>query len=638
MSDYVYELMAKIGLDDTIYNKKLKGAGATLKDWGAKAGKIAIAGAKAAAAATVAVGAATVAIGKQALAAYADYEQLVGGVETLFKDSAGIVQEYAANAYRTAGLSANEYMETVTSFSASLLQSLGGDTEKAAQYSDKAVTDMSDNANKMGSDMSSIQAAYSGFAKQNYTMLDNLKLGYGGTKTEMERLITDAEKLDDTFVATRDANGDLTMSYADIVDAIHIVQTEMGITGTTAKEASTTIQGSVKAMKSSWQNLLVGLADENADFDGLMDNFVDSVMTAGDNILPRIEKIMTGVSKLITKAVTKFGPVIIQAISNNLPTLISAGMQILVALITGIITALPQLVEAIPEILAAMADAFKENWPAIKEAGIQLLIMYANGITAGAEWIAAKLEEVVEITKTALVTKWNQIVTAVTAKVETLKNAVVSKWNDIKANAVAIWENIKTAVAETAAGLKEAVSEKLQAMVDKVQTIIDAAKRKFEDLKEKIRNISEAIKGFFNFNFSMPHIKMPHLTITYESAPAVIQKFLGIDQIPHFSVEWYRKAMENPYMFTRPTLMGFGDGAGGEIVYGHESLLNDIREATGAGNPAVEEKLDQVIGLMETIIQNGLNANLDKTQVYRTINDENRKRSRATNYNSLAMA
>ena len=212
-------------------------------------------------------------VGKEALDSYADYEQLVGGVETLFKDSSGIVENYANNAYKTAGLSANDYMETVTSFSASLLQSLDGDTAKVAEVSNMAVTDMADNANKMGTDMSSIQNAYQGFAKQNYTMLDNLKLGYGGTKSEMERLLSDAQKISGVKYDISNLN--------DVYQAIHVVQGELGITGTTAKEASTTIQGSVSAMKSAWQNMLTGIADDNADFDGLINNLVDSIVTAG---------------------------------------------------------------------------------------------------------------------------------------------------------------------------------------------------------------------------------------------------------------------------------------------------------------------------------------------------------------------
>lgn len=301
---------------------------------------------KAAAKAGVAgLGAASVGIAafsKKALDAYADYEQLVGGVETLFGSAAGTVMQYADQAFQSAGLSANDYMETVTSFSASLLQSLNNDTGKAAEYANQALVDMSDNANKMGSNMVDIQNAYQGFAKQNYTMLDNLKLGYGGTKEEMERLIEDANKL-------KKANGETAnlsiSSFADIVEAIHLVQTEMGITGTTAKEASTTIQGSVSAMKAAWTNLMVGVADDTQDFDQLMDNFVSSAATAASNILPRLETILTGTGQLITKMapiITAAMPVLVQAV---LPAMIEAGVSLISAFAGSIISSGPALVQ-----------------------------------------------------------------------------------------------------------------------------------------------------------------------------------------------------------------------------------------------------------------------------------------------------
>ena len=250
------------------------------------------------------VGSALLSVGKDALDSYANYEQLVGGVETLFKDNAGVVEEYASNAYKTAGLSANDYMETVTSFSASLLQSLNGDTKKAAEVSNRAVVDMADNANKMGTDMTSIQNAYQGFAKQNYTMLDNLKLGYGGTKEEMQRLIKDAANMKDVqkeLGVTVDAN---SMSFGNIVNAISVMQKKMDIAGTTLKEASTTIQGSIASLKSAWDNLLTGVADDDADWDNLVSNFFDSIFTAADNVLPRIGTIAFGVMSLIRDTVT----------------------------------------------------------------------------------------------------------------------------------------------------------------------------------------------------------------------------------------------------------------------------------------------------------------------------------------------
>lgn len=325
---------------------------------------------------TAAVTAASTAVGvlaKQSLEAYGSYEQLVGGVETLFKDSSNVVLNYANNAYKTAGLSANEYMETVTSFSASLLQSLGGDTEKAAQVADKAITDMADNANKMGTSMGSIQYAYQGFAKQNYTMLDNLKLGYGGTKEEMQRLLSDAEKLSGQKF-------DLS-SYADIVEAIHVVQTEMGITGTTAAEASSTIEGSLSAVSASWTNLLTGIADENANLDTLIDNFVQSAATAAENVVPRLIQILSGMGTSIETLAPILAQQIPELISGVLPSLASAGAQLLVGLITGLISALPALASAVPEIVNALSSSISENLPKITESGAELLNMLKTGIS-----------------------------------------------------------------------------------------------------------------------------------------------------------------------------------------------------------------------------------------------------------------
>lgn len=264
------------------------------------------------------------AFGKAAVDAYADYEQLVGGVDTLFKDASADVQKYASKAYKTAGLSANAYMEQATSFSASLLQSLGGDTKKAADYADRAIVDMSDNANKMGSSMRSIQDAYQGFAKQNYTMLDNLKLGYGGTKGEMERLIADANRV-------KRANGemaDLSIdSFADVTEAIHIIQTEMGITGTTALEAEETITGSVASMKSAWENWLTGLGDSNADMRSLTDQLVDTVVIAAGNVIPRIGEIVSTLARTVAEKAPEVADRLGNALLDLLPETLSTSFR-----------------------------------------------------------------------------------------------------------------------------------------------------------------------------------------------------------------------------------------------------------------------------------------------------------------------
>lgn len=324
-----------------------------------------------------AVGAAATGIAvltKNALNNYAEYEQLVGGVDTLFKDSSAKVQEYAANAYKTAGLSANEYMDTVTSFSASLLQSLGGDTEKAAQKADQAITDMADNANKMGTGMEMIQNAYQGFAKQNYTMLDNLKLGYGGTKEEMERLLADAEKLSGQKF-------DIS-SYSDIVDAIHVVQTEMGITGTTAAEAASTIEGSSGSAKAAWSNLITGIADENADFKTLTSNFVDSLVTAGKNIIPRISVILGGISQLVTSASTTIIPMVITTITDNLPALLQAAVALVGALGQGIIDSLPAITQAAIDIIFYLADSLIANLPTLIAGLLQVTMTIVQTLTS----------------------------------------------------------------------------------------------------------------------------------------------------------------------------------------------------------------------------------------------------------------
>lgn len=314
-------------------------------------------------------------MGRQALEAYADYEQLAGGVETLFGTSSEKVMDYASKAYKTAGLSANDYMETVTSFSASLLQGLGGDTEKAATIADMAIVDMADNANKMGTSMESIQNAYQGFAKSNFTMLDNLKLGYGGTQAEMVRLINDSGILGTKI---KDLNG---ITFDQMVQAIHVVQTNLGITGATAAEASTTIQGSVNAMKSAWQNLLVGIADDQADLDTLINNFVDSVITAGDNLIPRVETILGGLGTLISTAAQKLVPTVVTYIVNNLPNIVQAGVQLVMTLAGALIQALPQIAAAVPQIINAIITGLKAQWPNIKNAGRDVVNQLKDAIT-----------------------------------------------------------------------------------------------------------------------------------------------------------------------------------------------------------------------------------------------------------------
>lgn len=348
-----------------------------------KVGSVASKALKGLGVASAAAAGAVVTIGKAAVTAYADYEQLVGGVETLFKDSASTVMEYANNAYKTAGMSANTYMETVTSFSASLLQSVGNDTAEAARVADMAITDMADNANKMGTPIERLQDAYQGFAKQNYTMLDNLKLGYGGTKTEMERLLADAQKLSGVKYDISNLN--------DVYEAIHVIQTEMGITGTTAKEASSTIQGSLAMTKASWENLLVGLADDTQDFDALLTAFIDSVSTLGENLIPRIQIVLEGIVKLVSALGPKIAEVLPGLVESVLPGLLSG--------VTSIVTA---LVDVIPDLLDTLVQVILSQGPTLIQAGLDLILSLCNGFTNALPTLITAATEIITTLVTML--------------------------------------------------------------------------------------------------------------------------------------------------------------------------------------------------------------------------------------------
>lgn len=345
--------------------------------------------AKAGAAALTAAATGISILTKKSIDGYAEYEQLVGGVETLFKNSADKVIEYANRAYETAGLSANEYMDTVTSFSASLLQGLGGDTEKAAEVANQAVIDMADNANKMGTSMEMIQNAYQGFAKQNYTMLDNLKLGYGGTATEMARLINDSGVLGDTVEVTADTVN--SVSFDKMIEAIHVIQDQMGITGTTAEEAASTIEGSVNMMKSAWSNLVTGIADDNADLDQLIENFTYSVSKAAENIIPRIEKIFTGFGDLITRLAPVISEQLPSLVSSVLPSLVSAAT----ALVQGVVDAAPGIVTALADMAPEITGAILSVIPQLLDAGVQMLIALVQGIASAMPEIAPQLVDCV---------------------------------------------------------------------------------------------------------------------------------------------------------------------------------------------------------------------------------------------------
>lgn len=425
-------VLIEINGDSKGLEKEINSAGNKVKSGFSKLGSIAGTAMKGV---SVAVGAAATAVTGLVTAsvnAYAEYEQLVGGVDTLFKDSSKKLQEYANEAYKTAGLSANEYMSTVTSFSASLLQSLGGDTEKAADYANQALIDMSDNANKMGTSMESIQYAYQGFAKQNYTMLDNLKLGYGGTKEEMQRLLEDAQKL--TGVKYDISN------FADVTQAIHAIQTELGITGTTAKEASSTIEGSLNSVKGAWNNLLVGITNPDADWDKLIQNLVDTVTTAGENILPAIKSALVGVSALIRDLFPMIAKEIPALVAEILPQLVQTGASILQSIMSGIQQNLPLLINSALQIITTIAQTILQMLPQILQMGLQIVIELIKGIAQQAPTLVP------------------QIVDCMILMVETLIENI---------------DLIIDAGIQLIIGLAEGLIEALPQLIDKIPTIIE---------------------------------------------------------------------------------------------------------------------------------------------------------------------
>ena len=591
----LFELFVKIGVDDQASNK--------LSDLSSKLGNGLKTAAKIGTAAVGAAAAGITALTTAAVNNYAEYEQLVGGVETLFKTSSDKVMEYAENAYKTAGLSANEYMETVTSFSASLLQSLGGDTEEAAKYADMAITDMSDNANKMGTSMEMIQNAYRGFSRANYTMLDNLALGYGGTKEEMQRLIDDAAELSDTVDAQ-------SMSFDNIVEAIHVVQTEMGITGTTAKEAGTTIQGSVASMKSAWTNLLTGLSDGNADIEQLVDDLVTSVVGDGTesnlgvlgNILPAVETALNGASALVSKALPKIMEIIPAIISANIPVLAEAAISIIQSLVDGISQNQEMFFDTILGLITYLSESFITMLPQIVELGLDLIVSLANGI---AESLPELMPTIIDVVLQIVDTLTNpetlaNLVDASIAIIMGLADGLIAALPELIDQIPTIIDNIIVAITENlpkiiemgielviklAAGLIQAipqlvskipqiitslangfvsyyskifqigkdlvskVGEGFQNMLssaanwgkDLIDNFIGGIKEKWENLKNTVSNVAESVKDFLGF--SEP--KKGPLSNFHTYAPDMMQLFAkGIKDNEHLITDQIGKSFD----------------------------------------------------------------------------------------------
>lgn len=660
----------------------------------------------------------------KAVGNYADYEQLVGGVETLFKDSSDELLGYAENAYKTAGLSANNYMETATSFAASLIQGLGGDTAKAVKLTDLAITDMSDNANKMGTDIASIQTAYQGFAKQNYTMLDNLKLGYGGTQEEMVRLINDSGILENKI---KDLDG---ITFDQIIQAIHNIQDNLGITGTTAKEAGDTISGSWSSVQALFENILTKVGSqlapvvmgflqqlsswmETVDWDafsekvgnafgGLLDwiqqidfttffetglngvlNFVeglggliDKVVSVLDNftsfmdiltaLSPAIAgvtaalvafKVAMSISSLINGVVGAFKA--FQAANEGATVaqwLLNAAMNanpimLIVTLIAGLIAAVITLwntnenfrnaviavweaiksafgtaIEAIKGFFSGLVEGVSAAWDTICNA-IQVAIMFIGEILSAAvqiialpftfiwenckeiitaAWEAIKgfVSSALEAISSTISSIWNAIVGFLSPILDGIKSKFTTIFNAIKSTITTIFNSIKSTVSTVMNAIKTAITSSIEAAKNTVSNLLNGIKTTFSTVFNGIKSflspVVDWLKGIFNFNWSLPKIKLPHFKISGSFS-------LNPPSVPHFGIEWYKKAMDEGMIMNQPTIFGYnpksnrflaGGEAGSETVVGTESLKEMIRNAVASENDYLAIRLDRIITLL----------------------------------------
>lgn len=662
---------------------------------------------------------------KSAVSHYAEYEQLVGGVETLFKDSSGKLIGYAEKAYKTAGMSSNQYMDTATSFAASLIQGLGGDTAKAVELTNLAITDMSDNANKMGTDIGSIQDAYQGFAKQNYTMLDNLKLGYGGTQSEMIRLINDSGVLGEKIESLDN------VTFDQMIEAIHKIQDNLGVTGTTAAEAGTTISGSWSSVQALFENILtkvgsklaptvMGFLQQLSDWMETVDwdAFATSVGDALQRVFDWIQKIdfttffekgMDGVENFLEKlgGLIEDVPKIIQTFNDWSPLIagVAAGFVTLkvamaisslidaiskswnaykkseegatiaqwlfnaamdanpavfiISIIAGLVVALITLWntnDGFREAVTAAWDSIKSVWESVKEAFSNLAEsigekiesiknFFGNLKDAASEKFSAMKEVVSEKfsqIKGTMGTIMQAAKDTVSEKLQNMKTAYAEHGGGINGIAAAAMEGVKgyysagyTFIDNLTGGKLSAVADKFkskmseakQAVLNKISEIKNAfssglgnaystvtnilgnIKNKFSSILEGAKNIvSNAInriKSFFNFSWSLPKLKLPHISISGSFS-------LTPPSVPHFGIEWYKKAMDDGMIMNQPTIFGYnaksnqflaGGEAGSETVVGTQSLMDMINSAVQDSDNDLESA--EVLKMIYAWMKNG---------------------------------
>lgn len=551
-------------------------------------------------------------IGNSVLAG-ANLEQSIGGIETLYKSASGKMMNYASQAYKTAGIDANTYMQQATSFSAALIKSYNGDVDKAADATDRAMIDMADNANKMGTPLESISQAYLSFSRGQFTLLDNLKLGYGGTRAEAERMLKDAQKITGVKYDINNLN--------DIYDAIHVIQTEMGITGTTQEEAAQTISGSIGMVKAAYTDLVGNLA-LGKDVYPQIKNLVSSVITMLGNVIPAVGRVVIGIPKAILEhlpeikttlttaatnaltafktnfpmwraAVVEFITNVGQTIITNIPTIISSVGTLIKKAVSLIKTYAPSIMAAVAQILANLLKTLVTNIPTILKAAFNLATtLVKGGLTLIKTLVKGALNAVKTLVsnmfanviskiktkfgeiKTNIGTKLGEIKTKIVTSVATFAAKLLKPFTDAKRDIVSKFNEIKGDVGTKIGEIKDKIK-------DSVSTIKDKLLSPFKSAKDKIKDIIDKIKGFFPLTMGklFGDIKLPHFKVSGKFPYGIG----GKGEKPSFSIEWYKKAEAEPYMFQDATLFGAGE-RNDEILYGRKQLMKDIAEATNGGD------------------------------------------------------
>lgn len=679
----IFELRAKLGLDKREYEEGLEDAESQASGFGGKLMGALGTGAKVlgevSLAATGAAITGVTALTTASVNAYGNFEQLAGGVEKLFGDSSEAVMAYADEAYESAGMSANQYMETVTSFSASLISGLGGDTEAAAEIADIAIRDMADNANTFGTSMESIQSAYAGFARGNYTMLDNLKLGYAGSQEGMLQLINDSGILEETITSLDD------VSFDQMIQAIHAVQEDFNITGTTANEAAGTIQGSLSTLQGAWTNLITGLGNGSADLGKLIDNVVNAALNVVKNIRPIATQAVQGIATMVKEvapilieelpamveeilpdlldAVTTLINTVMEVLPSLVQTLIpvvievaltivdslseflqsDSALQIIMSIVNGLIEALPRLIEAAAAVIVQLANNLSSpaNMSMLIDTALKLILAIAEGLVVATPQLIAVIPQIIGALIGQIILDFPQVLETIGELIgalgalvlESLAELMGTSLEDVAEGLSVIGDAISSAfdsifgfftdLGSNITGVVTSLWSDITGLFDGglgdisggvssgLDGIFGTFGDVFGDIKDVVTDGIDWILDKFDFDWSFPHINLPHFSVSGGKAP---WGFGGHGHLPEVSIEWYAKAYREPIMLSSPTifgmdgdkLLGGGEGHGSEMIYGKDALMKDIATAVASVDKSQQIVIPVYIGneMIDEIVVN----------------------------------